>query len=86
MSREYYERIGKTAVLAYPDKYPWNCVLAYIQFTCDELLSVRDYLDIVAVVKYQKAVTRAWLRKHFAADIDESHHIGWKHVEFYVKQ
>ena len=32
MSREYYERIGKAAILAAPHKYAWNAVLYYLQY------------------------------------------------------
>lgn len=86
MSRELYERIGKATLLANPSDYSWNCVLVYIQFTQEELLSVKAYLDIPALVKYQACVTRAWLREHFTADINDCHHIGWTEIEFYVKK
>lgn len=86
MSREFYERTGKAQLLANPVAYAWNCVLIYIQFTQAELLSVKNYLDIPALVKYQTCVTRAWLHEHFETDIEECHHIGWGQINFYVKE
>lgn len=86
MSREFYERTGKATLLATPASYSWNCVLMYIQFTQEELLRVKAYIDIPALVKYQKCVTRAWLHEHFEADIEDCHHIGWEQIEFYVKE
>ncbi len=86
MSREFYEQVGKAELLTNPASYSWNCVLMYIQFTQEELLSVKTYLDIPALVKYQKCVTRAWLREHLADDIEDDHHIGWEQINFYVKE
>ena len=85
-TRSYYEKIGKATLLAKPEEYSWNCVLVYIQFTQEELLSVKAYLDIPALVKYQSAVTQVWLHEHFEAEIEECHHIGWEQIEFYVKK
>ena len=84
MSREYYSSLDKTTILKDPEKYPWNCVLAYIQFTQAELLEVRSHIDLRAMIKYQQCVTRAFLHTHFAADIDTCHDIGWEQVDYMV--
>lgn len=83
---EYYEQIGKQSLLKEPSKYAWNCVLYYIQFTQEELLSLRELLPIRELVMYQRSVTRTFLRKYFQDVIDDSFDIGWSEVELYVKE
>jgi hypothetical protein len=80
MSREYFESISKETYLA----YPWNCVLYYIQFTQEELLSIREWLEIRGVIKYQKSVTKAFLRQHFFKEIDDCLEVDWTDVDRYV--
>jgi hypothetical protein len=82
----YYERIGKSAFMAEPSKYAWNCILYYIQFTQEELLFLREWLPIYELVKYQKSVTRSFLRAHFQKEIDESLELGWSDVKIYVTE
>ena len=84
IGKAYYEEIGKSALMAEPSKYAWNCVLYYVQFTQNELLSLREWLPIYELVKYQKSVTRSFLRTHFQNEIDESLEIGWSSVKLYV--
>ncbi len=75
--------IGKPALLRNPQNYAWNCALYYMQFTQEELLEVKEHLDIVALIKYQTSVTRAFLRTHFEHEIDESLEVDWAMVEKY---
>jgi hypothetical protein len=81
MSAAYFMSIGKPALLRNPQDYPWNCVLYYVQFTQEELLGVKEHLDIVALVKFQTAATCTFLRTHFEREIDESLEVDWVMVE-----
>lgn len=80
-SAAYYDRVGKQAILNNPSAYAWNCVLYFLQFTQDELLSVRDWIELREMVKYQIAATPEFLRMHFAAEIDASLEVDWTDVE-----
>lgn len=82
----YYERIGKAPLLAEPHKYAWNNVLRYVQFTQDELLILKPYLSLPELIQCQKSLTRAFLRAHFAAEIDACLEVDWRDVETYVTQ
>ena len=84
MSREYYERIGKAAILAAPHKYAWNAVLYYLQYSQSELLEVKEYIDIKDIVLYQACVTREYLRQNFEKEICESLDVDWIMIEKYV--
>jgi hypothetical protein len=77
----YYERVGKQAILANPSVYAWNCVLYFLQFTQDELLSVREWIELREMIRYQRSVTVEFLRTHFAAEIDASLEVDWADVE-----
>ena len=86
MSRKFYESLDKSVFLKGPEKYPWNCVLAYVQFTQEELLCVRAYVDLAAMIKHQRCLTRAFLRAHFAEDIAEDHDVSWEQIEYLVPE
>jgi hypothetical protein len=72
--------------MAEPQKYAWNCVLAFIQFTQEEIIKMKDYIDIVTLVRYQKSVTHQFLREHFSEDIDECLELDWNDIKIYVKE
>ena len=67
-----------------PEKYAWNLLLSQVQFTQEELLRVSAWITIREMIRYQKCLTRAFLEKHFVADIDESLEVDWDFVELYV--
>lgn len=67
--------------LTNPASYAWNELLYRVQFTQEQLLSVRDYLDIPALVKYQKCVTLEWLETHFMNEINECIDVDWAQIE-----
>lgn len=83
-AKAYYEQIGKQEMLTNPHKYSWNTVLYYIQFTQDELLHVKSHLPIPELVLYQRAITRDYLRNHFALQIEECMEISWSTIERHV--
>jgi hypothetical protein len=83
-AKPYYEQIGKQELLTNPHKYSWNTALYYIQFTQDELLRIKAYLPIPELVLYQRAITRDYLRTHFAIQIDECMEISWSTIERHV--
>lgn len=85
MTKAYYENIPKMEYLLNPDKYAWNCILHYIQFTQEELLSVREVLEIREVVRYQTAATTKFLRDHFQKEIDECLEVDWDDVKIYTR-
>ncbi len=80
MSSEFYVKISKESYLATPERHAWNCVLYYVQFTQEELLYLREWIEIREVIKYQTSVTKAFLREHFFKEIND-----WTDVEKYVK-
>jgi hypothetical protein len=78
----YYD--DKEDILRNPANYPWNYILRYIQFSQDEILFVKEWIEIYELVRYQTSITRQFLRKHFKKDIDNSLEIDWNDVEKYV--
>ena len=80
----YYRLLPKEELFKTPDKYPWNCVLYYIQFTQSELLQVRDWIDIMVMVKHQKCLTRSFVREHFHLEVDNHDILTWEAVYQYV--
>jgi hypothetical protein len=84
MSRAYYESVGKATIMAAPRSYAWNCVLYFLQFTCDELLAMREYIELGSMIKYQKAISRDFLHAHFQQAIDDSLEVDWVDVEKHV--
>ena len=84
MSRQYYESIPRQDILSNPSKYAWNCVLYYIQFTQEEILSVKEWIDVYDIVRFQKSVTQQFLRNHFQKEIDDCLEVDWNDVRKYV--
>jgi hypothetical protein len=80
----YYKSLSKEDLFKSPDKYAWNCVLYYIQFTQAELLSVRERIDIINMVKYQKCLTRGFVRENFSCEVDDDDLLTWEAVYKYV--
>lgn len=86
MDTEFYYKMSKPQILAHPSNYAWNCVLRYVQFSQDEILSVKEWIEIRELIKFQKCVTRNFLRDHFQNEIDMSLDIDWHDVVKYVVQ
>ncbi len=84
MSSKYYESLNKKDLFENPSNYPWNCILYYKQFTQDELLSLREWLTMRELIRYQKSVTYEFLRAHFQKEIDDCLEVDWTDVETYV--
>jgi hypothetical protein len=84
MSKAYYESLDKQDIIANPSHHAWNCVLYYIQFTQDELLSLREWIEVRELIQYQRSVTREFLRTHFQKEIDDCLEVDWTDVEKYV--
>jgi hypothetical protein len=84
MARDYYATLERADILASPHTFAWNCVLYYIQFTQDELLLVKDWLDISALVKYQQSASYRFLRDYFADEIDSASDISWDEIKTYT--
>ena len=86
MTSLWYVSEGKTKIMATPQNYAWNCVLCFIQFTQAEILQMKAYVDICALVRYQNAVTREFLHTNFAEEIDGCLELDWNDINKYVKE
>ncbi len=85
--QDYYGNpIAKCDILTAPNHYPWNLVLYNYQFTQDELIKLRTYVDLPNMIKYQKCLTRGFLREHFKDDINACLEVDWDDVEKYVRE
>ena len=84
MSQQYYENIPRQDILSNPSKYAWNCVLYYLQFSQEEILSVKEWIDVYDIIRFQKAVTKQFLHDHFQKDIDDCLEVDWNDVNKYV--
>ena len=72
------------AYITNPEKYSWRLLLSQVQFSQEELLRVTEWIVIREMIRYQKSVTKEFLEKHFAEEIDESLEVDWDFVELYV--
>lgn len=61
-------------------------MLCFIQFTQPEILQMKEYMDIYTLVRFQKALTREFLRANFAEEIDECLELDWNDINMYVKE
>lgn len=86
MSREYYQSIDKIEILTNPRYYAWNCLLYYVQFTQDEILMMKEWIEIRELIKFQKSVTKQFLRDNFQKEIDDCLEVDWTDVDKYVSQ
>jgi hypothetical protein len=86
MDTEFYNKMNKTHILSHPSNYAWNSVLRYVQFTQDEILMVKEWIEIRELIKFQKSITRNFLRDHFQNEIDMSLDVDWHDVVKYVAQ
>lgn len=72
-----YERYSKTDIFQAPQRFAWNILLREKQFTEEELLEAREYLSLPEMMRFQEVATEAFLRAHFAAEIDECLEVDW---------
>ena len=86
MSKEFYENIPKIDILRNPSKYAWNCILYYVQFSQEEILSVKEWIEVRELIQFQKSVTKQFLREHFQKEIDDCLEVDWTDVNKYVRQ
>jgi len=85
MSAKYYEKIGKEAILLSPSQYAWNSLLCYVQFTQEEILTLRNWMVMKSLIRYQKSATYEFLYTHFREEVDECLEVDWNDVELYAK-
>lgn len=76
----------KENYLETPSQFAWNILLMRYQFTQEELLAVREYIDLPNMIKYQKCLTHAFLREHFEKDINDCYEVDWNDVNKYLSQ
>ena len=84
MSKAYYEGLNKSDILGNPSKHAWNCLLYYIQFSQEEIISVNEWIEVRELVRFQKSVTKQFLREHFQKEIDDCLEVDWTDVDKYV--
>jgi hypothetical protein len=84
MNKSFYENINKLDILSSPSNYAWNCLLYYIQFTQDEILYIKEWIEVRELIQFQKSVTKQFLREHFQKEIDDCLEVDWNDVEKYV--
>lgn len=86
MTKTFYETINKLDILSNPSNYAWNCVLYYLQFSQEEIILVKEFIEVRELIRFQKSVTKSFLRKHFQKEIDDSLDVDWIDVDNYIKQ
>lgn len=86
MSKDFYSRLNKSDIFSNPSQYPWNCLLMYIQFTQEEILLLKDWIEVRELIKYQKSVTKQFLHDNFQKEIDDCLEVDWNDVDKYVSQ
>jgi hypothetical protein len=86
MSKEFFSALKKTDIFANPSHYPWNCLLMFVQFTQDELLLMKDFIEVRELIRFQTVVTKQFLRDHFQKEIDDCLEVDWNDVDKYVKK
>ena len=84
MSQQYYESISRQDILSNPSKYAWNCLLYYLQFTQEEILSVKEWIEVCDIIRFQKSVTQQFLHEHFQKEIDDCLEVDWNDVRKHV--
>jgi hypothetical protein len=84
MTDVYYRGITLDEIYSSPERYAWNCLLIYRQFTREELLHFKQFLDIPRLVSHQLSATLDFLRSHFAQEIDDCLEIDWVDVIKYT--
>ena len=86
MNDNYYKSMNKTTILSNPSNYAWNYILHYIQFSQEEIISVKEWIELPELIKYQTSVTIQFLREHFQNEINVHSDIDWTDVKKYVTQ
>jgi len=71
----------KEKILAYPERYAWNCVLESIQFTQMELLQVRQHIPMRPLILFQECITLEFLKENFSEEIDNDLTVDWNLVK-----
>lgn len=84
MSKSFYDNLNKIDILSNPSKYAWNCLLYYVQFSQEEILSVKDWIEIRELIRFQRSITKRFLRENFQKEIDDCLEVDWTDVEKYV--
>ena len=81
----YYKSLSKSDIFAEPQKYAWNCLLYYIQFSQSELLQAKPWIDITNMIKCQRCLTRGFVREHFHQEVDDDDILTWDAIYSIVK-
>jgi len=85
MSKQYYLSLGKEKIFSDPHLYAWNCVLTFYQLSQDELLEFKQFVDIQALVKYQRSATYEFVHTHFIDEVEEDDLLTWNDVKKYTQ-
>lgn len=81
-----YETVEKTEFFQRPSQFAWNIVVREHQFTQEELLAVKEFLDLPTMLRFQTCLTLPFLREHFQPEIDECLEVDWDDVRRWLQQ
>ena len=80
----HYNQSEKETILQNPEKYSWNLLLHYVQFTQEEILKNKPYMEMREMIRFQKSITKEFLKEHFTKEIDDDITVDWNYVDKYV--
>lgn len=72
-----YAQKTREEIFQAPERFAWNILLRVQQFTQSELLTVREYICLKTMIRYQTSATIEFLREHFRKDIDDCLEVDW---------
>jgi hypothetical protein len=85
MSEKYFKSIPLSLLYATPEIYPWNCLLYFRQFSKQELIDFKEFVEIVELVKHQESATYEFVLMNFKKEVDECDLLDWGDVEKYTQ-
>jgi hypothetical protein len=81
---QLYGAATKPEIFRQPERYAWNILLRVQQFTEEELLSVRDYLSLPEMIRFQQVASMNFLRTYFSKEIDDCLDIDWEECREWI--
>jgi len=79
-----YSENNKQEMMLEPHKYAWNLVLYYVQFTQEEILKCKSWMEMREMIRYQKSITKEFLENNFITEINDNLTVDWIYVDKYV--
>jgi hypothetical protein len=82
---QMYSTITKAEIFGQPERYAWNILLRVKQFEQEELLSVRNYINLPEMIRFQESATMDFLQSEFSNEIDECLEVDWEDCRKWIK-